>query len=117
MSDEVNQNEHLTKLNNLGRRITLAHIIAKPDSETYKKLGLNEEGKSLGIINIIPAEAAIIASDLAIKSAVISIDFVDRNNGSVIVSGDISSIDYAFQSVVKIMKDILQFEVCQISRS
>lgn len=117
MSDAVNQSEHLTKINYLGRRITLAHIIAKPDSETYKKLGLNEEEMSLGIINIIPAEAAIIASDIAIKSAVISIDFVDKNNGSIIVSGDLSSIDYAFQNVIKIMKDIMQFEVCQITRS
>ncbi len=117
MLNEVIQSEHAIRQTHSSRCITLAHIIARPDRETYKKLGLNEDEQSLGIINIIPAEAAIIASDLAIKSGVISVDFVDRNSGTVIVSGDLSSINYAFQNVVKIMKDNLHFDVCLVSRS
>ncbi len=47
-----------------GKQITLAHLIANPNKELYKKLGLNEAANAIGILTITPSEAAIIASDI-----------------------------------------------------
>ena len=55
-----------------GKQVTLAHIIANPDKSLYEKLGLNPgedfSGCAIGILNLSPAETAIIAGDIAIKS-------------------------------------------------
>ena len=63
-----------------GKQITLAHIIANPDEILYKKLGLDpavEYSRSaIGILTLSPAETAIIASDIAIKSSGAQLGFV-----------------------------------------
>mgnify|MGYP002475117539 CR=1 FL=1 len=77
-----------------GRQITLAHIIANPDSILYEKLGLNpavEYAKSaIGVLTVSPAETAIIIADIAMKSSGVDLGFVDRFSGSVIVTGTVS---------------------------
>ena len=56
-----------------GKQITLAHIIANPDDILYQKLGLNPAvdyaKAAIGILTMSPSETAIIAGDLAIKTA------------------------------------------------
>ena len=56
-----------------GKQITLAHIIANPDDILYQKLGLNPAvdyaKAAIGILTRSPSETAIIAGDLAIKTA------------------------------------------------
>ena len=80
-----------------GKQITIAHLIANPDESLYEKLGLNpnmDYSKSaIGIITITPAETAVIAADIAVKSAGVELGFVDRFSGTLIVTGTISETE------------------------
>ena len=84
-----------------GKQVTLAHLIANPGKELYKKLGLSETASAIGILTITPSEASIIACDIATKSGAVEIGFIDRFTGAVVLTGDVSSVEYAArQSVV-----------------
>ena len=101
-----------------GRQVTLAHVIANPQDELARKVGLtNEKVDAIGILTITPGEAAIIAGDLATKSAAIEIGFVDRFSGSVILNGDVSSVEAAISDIVDNFKNVLRFSVTEITRS
>ena len=101
-----------------GRQVTLAHVIANPQDELARKVGLtNEKVDAIGILTITPGEAAIIAGDLATKSAAIEIGFVDRCSGSVILNGDVSSVEAAISDIVDYFKNVLRFSVTEITRS
>ncbi len=101
-----------------GRQLTLAHIIANPQKDLAKKIGLsNNEVNAIGILTITPGEAAIIAADLATKSANIEIGFVDRFSGSVVINGDVSSIEAAVTDIMEYFRDTLRFSVTEITRS
>ena len=101
-----------------GRQLTLAHIIATPQKDLAKKIGLsNNEVNAIGILTITPGEAAIIAADLATKSANIEIGFVDRFSGSVVINGDVSSIEAAVTDIMEYFKNTLRFSVTEITRS
>ena len=82
-----------------GKQITIAHLIANPDNELYEKLGLNpniDYSKSaIGIVTISPAETAVIAADIAVKSAEVELGFVDRFSGTLIVTGTVSETEAA----------------------
>ena len=101
-----------------GRQVTLAHVIANPQDELARKVGLtNEKVDAIGILTITPGEAAIIAGDLATKSAAIEIGFVDRFSGSVILHGAVSSVEAAISDIVDYFKNVLRFSVTEITRS
>ena len=56
-----------------GKQVTMAHLIANPDPDLYKKLGvIGERSGALGILTITPSEAAIIGADVATKAAKMS---------------------------------------------
>lgn len=100
-----------------GKQITLAHIIASPDSDLSKKLGLNEQGnEAIGILTITPCEAAIIAADAATKSGNIHIGFIDRFSGSLVIAGDVSSVENSIAAVLFLMER-LQFSIPKITKS
>ncbi|MDD2355594.1 MAG: BMC domain-containing protein, partial [Lachnospiraceae bacterium] len=77
-----------------GKQISLAHIIASPDPVLYEKLGLDPavdySQSAIGVMTISPAETAIIIADVAIKASGVSLGFVDRFSGSVIITGTVS---------------------------
>lgn len=101
-----------------GRQLTLAHIIANPQNELAKKIGLsNNNVNAIGILTITPGEAAIIAADMATKSADIEIGFVDRFSGSVVINGDVSSVEAAISDVVSYFQNILKFSTTVITKS
>lgn len=102
-----------------GKQVTLAHIIASPNKEIYTKLGLaNVTNDALGILTITPSEAAIIAVDIATKSGNVDIGFIDRFSGSVVISGDVSSVEAALKAVLIGLETILGFSVrCKITRT
>ena len=53
-----------------GKQVTMAHIIANPNPDIYKKLGvIGEHFGALGILTITPSEGAIIGADTATKAA------------------------------------------------
>lgn len=104
-----------------GKQITLAHIIANPDEVLYQKLGLDTSvdylGSAIGIITISPAETAIIAADIAIKSSGAEIGFVDRFSGTLIVTGTVSAVDEAVRAVLLYSKETLGYTVCDITKT
>ena len=101
-----------------GKQITLAHLIANPIPELCDKLGILSEGQTaLGILTITPTEAAIIAADVASKAAGVSLAFVDRFSGSVVISGDVESVEAALIAVLDAMENVLHFEIAPITRT
>ena len=101
-----------------GKQVTLAHLIAHPQVSVYKKLGISEEYKdALGILTITPSEAAIIAADVATKAAGVEIGFVDRFSGSLVVVGDVSSVEAALNSVVDMLTNVMGFSSTKVTRS
>ena len=69
-----------------GKEITIAHLIANPDEDLYIKLGLNPKidysKSAIGLMTITPAETAVIAADVAMKAAGVTLGFVDRFAGA-----------------------------------
>ncbi len=99
-----------------GKQVTIAHVIAAPTSDIYDRLGVDETG-AIGILTISPYEASIIAADVATKAADVEIGFLDRFTGSVLVSGDVQSVETALRAVCNTLRDKLKFTVVDITRS
>lgn len=101
-----------------GKQVTLAHLIANPNKDLYKKLGLiAEDRNAIGILTITPSEAAIIAADVATKAAGVSIGFVDRFSGSLVITGDVSSVESAMREALNVLNNVLHFYIAEITRS
>lgn len=100
-----------------GKQITLTHIIASPTDDVYIKLGIDNTHDSIGILTVTPAEAAIIAGDMAIKSGGVEIGFLDRFSGTVIFHGQISALQAAFEQVEDKMTELLHFSVGKITQN
>lgn len=101
-----------------GKQITLAHLIAHPDKDICQKLGLNSEiTQAIGILTITPGEASIIAADIATKNGDIEIGFLDRFSGTVVLTGDVSSIESSLKSILDFLIKDLKFSVCNVTRS
>ena len=83
-----------------GKQVTLAHVIANPVDDLYAKLGLIDAGGAIGILTITPSEAAMIAADVATKAADVKIGFVDRFNGSLVITGDVAAVQAALTDVM-----------------
>ena len=101
-----------------GKQVTLAHIIANPNKDIYKKLGLIVDKKdAIGVLPITPSEASIIAADVATKASGVSLGFIDRFSGSLVVTGDISSVESALNEVLDVLGNILNFSSTKITRT
>lgn len=71
----------------------------------------------MGIMTITPSEAAIIAADTATKAAGVKVVFVDRFNGSLVINGDVSSVEAALKNVLDVLENILRFAPTEITRT
>lgn len=103
-----------------GKQITLAHIIANPDKVLYYKLGLDpaeEHSGAIGILTLSPSETAIIAGDIAMKASGVTLGFVDRFSGTVIVTGTVSQVEAALSAVTEYATNKLGFDVCEVTRT
>ena len=104
-----------------GKQITIAHIIANPDDILYRKLGLDPAVEyartAIGIVTMSPAETAIIAGDIAIKSSGVELGFVDRFSGTLIVTGTISDVQASLTALTDYCRDVLGFTVCPITKT
>ena len=103
-----------------GKQITLAHIIGGPRPIVYRKLGLNPDvdydKSAIGIINMSPAESAVIAGDIAPKEGDEYLGFVDRFSGTLIITGLIAEVTNAVEEIVRYFGQDLGYAVCEISR-
>ena len=98
-----------------GKQVTMAHLIANPNEDLYKKL--SKTRGALGILTITPSEAAIIGADVATKAAEVEIVFVDRFSGSLVVCGDVAAVDAALKDVLRVLGEVLHFTLTDITRS
>lgn len=99
-----------------GKQVTIAHVIASPGPEIHERIGV-PAGESIGILTLTPAETAIIAADVAAKAAPVSIGFLDRFTGSVVVLGDVQSVEEAIAEVVQMLRRDLGFYTVDVTRS
>ncbi len=100
-----------------GRQVTLAHVIPHPVDALYSKMGLLDGEGAIGILTITPSEASIIAADVASKAAGVEIGFVDRFNGSVILTGEVADVEHALHDVLRVLCDEIGFARTAITRS
>lgn len=100
-----------------GKQITMAHIIASPDSHLYQKLGLVDKKGALGIFTITPGEAAIIAADIATKAGNVKICFVDRFNGALIITGTVADVQASAQDINRILPELMGFTPTVITKT
>ena len=99
-----------------GKQVTIAHVIASPMPDIYERLGIDDKG-AIGILTLSPYETAIIAADIAAKTANIEIGFLDRFTGSVVLSGDVQSVETALEAVNSTLKNMLGFETTPVTRT
>lgn len=99
-----------------GKQVTLAHMIAAPDEEIYRRLGLEKSG-AIGIVTLTPSETSIIAADIATKVAPVSIGFLDRFTGALIITGDVSGVLAALNQINGVLETMLGFTPCQITKT
>jgi len=104
-----------------GKQITIAHIIANPDTILYAKLGLNPQidysKAAIGLLTVSPAETAIITADVAMKAAGVELGFVDRFAGTLIITGSVSEVEASMYAVLQYVQEKMDFAVCEITRT
>ena len=100
-----------------GKQVTLAHVIASPDKDLYGKLGLIDAEGAIGIMTITPSEGAMIAADIASKSADIKVGFVDRFNGSLVITGDVAAVEVAIRDVMAVLCDRMGFAMAPVTKT
>ena len=93
-----------------GKQVTLAHVIANPTEDLYLKLGLIDASGAIGIFTITPSEAAT-------KSANVSIGFVDRFNGSLVITGDVAAVQSALTEVMNTLCGMMGFASAPITKT
>jgi ethanolamine utilization protein EutS len=97
-----------------GKQVTLAHVIASPVRDIYKRLDIAESG-AIGILTLTPSETAIIAADIATKAACVEIGFLDRFTGALVISGDVQSVETAIKTVTDVLCMDLGFATVKIT--
>jgi len=111
-----------------GKQVTLAHVIANPVGNLSVKLGLQSanlglqsanfgQANAIGIMTITPSEAAIIAADIATKSAMVEIAFVDRFSGALLITGDVQAVEEALAGVLDLLSRQMGFAPTPITKS
>ena len=100
-----------------GKQVTLAHVIASPDKDLYGKLGLIDAEGAIGIMTITPSEGAMIAADIASKSADIKVGFVDRFNGSLVITGDVAAVEVAIRDVMAVLCARMGFAKAPVTKT
>ncbi len=99
-----------------GKQVTISHIVASPMPDIYERLGIDDKG-AIGILTLSPYETAIIAADIATKAAEVEIGFLDRFTGSLVISGDVDSVETALYAVNNTLKNLLGFTTAPITKT
>jgi len=99
-----------------GKQVTLAHVIASPVEDIYERLGIEGKG-AIGIATLTPCETAVIAADIATKASDVEIGFLDRFTGSLVISGDVASVETAMKAINTTLETLLGFTPARITRT
>lgn len=100
-----------------GKQVTLAHLIARPSPDIIEKLGFDGPCSAIGIMTLTPSETSIIASDMVLKVANTKIGFIDRFNGSLVFTGDVSDVEIALRQVSEFLGSTLGYSIAPITKS
>lgn len=101
-----------------GKQVSLAHVIASPDRDIYTRLGLDDTvSNALGILTFTPAESVIIAADIATKAGSVEIGYLDRFGGSLLLFGDVASVESAVRAVIDYFGQVLRYTTADITRT
>ena len=100
-----------------GKQVTLCHVSARPEDTLYAKLGLIDAHGAIGIMTITPSEAAMIGADVAAKAASVEIGFVDRFNGSLVITGEVAAVEEALAGVMQVLCDMMGFSPAPMTRT
>lgn len=100
-----------------GKQVTLAHLIANPQQDLCKSIGVEESGIAIGIMTITPGEGAIIAGDIASKAATVHLEFVDRFTGCLMMTGSVAEVETALMESVAGLQRILNFFPCSVTKT
>lgn len=98
-----------------GKQVTVAHLIAHPAPQICEKAGIPDVD-AIGIMTLTPGETAIIAGDMAVRSADVDVAFLDRFSGTLILYGSVGSVEQALTQVNEMLKQLLQFTICPVTR-
>lgn len=115
----------MTRLRVPGKEVCMANIITPTDSSVYRNLGLHigvhegedHTGEAIGLVRFTPWEAVVVAADIALKSGDVEIGFMDRFNGSLIITGALAQVQTAVEEVVGYFRSRHDFGVCDIYKS
>ena len=99
-----------------GKQATLAHLIAHPEAELCRQIGVSES-RAIGLMTITPGEGAIIAADAASKAGDIKLEFVDRFTGCLVFTGDVAAVESALSGAVDALTRILGFCPAPITKT
>ncbi len=99
-----------------GKQVTLAHLIAHPTEDLAKKIGV-PGAEAIGIMTLTPGETAMIAGDVAVKAADVSIGFLDRFSGALVFYGSVGAVDEALQQVTHVLESLLGYTTCALTRT
>lgn len=116
MTDEFENKTRIIQEYVPGKQVTLAHVIASPVEEIYERLGIEGKG-AIGIATLTPCETAIIAADIATKASDVEIGFLDRFTGSLVISGDVASVETAMKAINTMLETLLGFTPADITRT
>ncbi|MDR0440701.1 MAG: ethanolamine utilization microcompartment protein EutS [Candidatus Accumulibacter sp.] len=99
-----------------GKQVTLAHLIAHPTADLAKKIGV-PGAEAIGILTLTPGETAMIAGDIATKAASVSIGFLDRFTGALVIFGSVGAVEESLKQVVAILHEQLEYAICSLTRT
>ncbi len=114
----------MTRVRVPAKEVCLAHVLNPSEERIYHNLALHigvhegedHTGEALGMVRLTPWEAVVAAADVAVKSADVQLCFMDRFCGSLIVSGNLTDVQTAVETVVEYFGEI-GFSTCQVHRS
>ena len=96
-------------------------MIASPDEILYEKLGLDPRidyaKAAIGVSTVVPSETAIIMADIALKASGVTLGFVDRFSGSLIITGTVSEVLSAMEAMEDYVREKLGYTVCPITKT
>jgi ethanolamine utilization protein EutS len=99
-----------------GKQVTMAHLIAHPDSDLCQQIGVENRG-AIGIMTITPGEGTIIGADAASKMGAVKLEFVDRFTGCLVFSGEVAAVESALHGAVNALERVLGFAPTQITKT
>lgn len=119
------QRLRMTRVRVPGKEVCMAHVISTSKECVYRNLALHigvhegedHTGESIGLIRFTPWEAVVAAADIAVKSADVEIGFMDRFCGTLILLGNLASVQTAVEEVVRFFGEKLGFRTCEVHRS